>query len=90
METVTGKTCNNCRQFKPVSEYSKGTGKMGLRTFCKKCRSETIMSQRFEQKQVLYEEWFKKGNNRVKYCECGNYYMNTWHCIKMSCGRCEK
>ena len=90
MTIITGKTCNNCRQFKPVSEYSKGMGKLGLRTFCKKCRSQVTMSRYFELQQRMYEEWHNKGYKNIKFCECGNYYSIYNKPEKTNCGRCEK
>lgn len=48
---MENKECTCCKETKPLSEFHKGTGKLGLRSQCKVCCTKWNTSERYKKMQ---------------------------------------
>jgi len=74
------KQCTKCKEFKPLTEFSKDSQKKsGLRPYCKKCA--VVYMTKYQQKDTSKEQHYEavkkyrsKGKGKAIYCEAAKKY----------------
>ena len=75
MNTLTKRRCSKCKEFKPLSEFHKGKGPLGLRTECKTCHKKDVhdwAERNREKKRATGRKY------RTEHLEQENTRAKTW------------